>query len=335
VAGESGVSAVSVSTAIPSAEPFVRIEVDEGDEGPRRVLVPVRLNQVDDAFFGTLNLPLLTGRGFLATDLERDRGTVLVDRTFAARILGAGNPLGRRVRVVPASEEPVVEPEPWLEIVGVTADLRSNDTGGVTLYRPLPLAVASGLAAEGEHELSLTIRTISPVSTSANNLARPLQEITTALDPRLRVDRLRSMEQVYEEQIVGDILGGSAIVAVMVGILLVSVAGVYTLLSFTVMLRRREIGIRAALGAQPVRLFAGIFGSVLIPVSAGAAAGGLVALFLNFFLSAVFVANMGRRPLPWMLPSAAVFVIVIGLLVLAGPARRAIRVHPTEALRNG
>ena len=101
------------------------------------------------------------------------------------------------------------------------------------------------------------------------------------------------------------------------------------------MQRHREIGIRSALGAPPVRLLAGAFGSVLIPVSAGAAAGSLVALVLNYFLSALFLANLGRRPLPWILPAAEVFMIVIGLLVLAGPARRAMRVPPTDALRNG
>lgn len=334
VAAEPGVSAVSASTATPSAEPSIRIEVDEDDQGPRRVLFPVRLNQVDDAFFKTLSVPLLTGRGFSPTDREPDRRTVLVNRTFADRVLGAGNPLGRRVRLIRPSEEPVVEPEPWLEIVGVAADLRANDTDGPALYRPLGLAAASGLATVGEQEMSLTMRMSSALSASSN-MARPLQEITTALDPQLRLDRLRSMEEIYEEQIVGDILGGSTIVAVMVGILLVSVAGVYTLLSFTVMLRRREIGIRAALGAQPLRLLAGIFGGVLAPVSAGAAVGGLVALFLNYFLAAVFLANLGRRPLPWILPAAEAFIIVIGLLVLVGPARRAIRVHPTEALRSG
>jgi putative ABC transport system permease protein len=335
VAAESGVSGVSVSTAIPSSEPFVGIEVDEGDQGPRRARAPVRLNQVDDGFFETLNVPLLTGRGFSLADFEPDRRPILVNRTFADQILGAGNPLGRRVRIIRTSEEPVVEPEPWLEVVGVTADLRSNESGVLALYRPLPLAGARGLATVGEQEVNLTIRMSSAVSSSSGTLPRSLQEIAAALDPRLRIDRLRTLEEVYEQKIVGDILGGSAIVAVMVGILLVSVAGVYTLLSFTVMQRHREIGIRSALGAQPLRLLVGAFGGVLIPVSAGAAAGGLVALALNHFLSEVFIANLGRRPLPWILPAAAIFIIVIGLLVLAGPARRAIRVPPTDALRNG
>jgi len=91
----------------------------------------------------------------------------------------------------------------------------------------------------------------------------------------------------------------------------------------------------SALGARPLQLLAGIFRSVLTPVAAGAAAGGVVALLLNSFLSVVFMANVGRRPLPWILPAAEVCIMVIGLLVLAGPARRAMRVQPTEALRNG
>jgi hypothetical protein len=348
VATEAGVSAVSLSGFTPTAEPIVRVEVDEPGQSSRQVRIPIRVNRVDDTFFETFNVPLLTGRGFSGADIEANRATVLVNRTFVDRVLATGNALGRRVRMRRASEESALEaaPEPWMDIVGVVADLRANGTGGPALYRPLSPNAPSEAGPAGEvgairgnqpqtQAVSLTIRTSGAVSSGSQDLAHRLQVITTALDPGLRLDRLRTMRDIYEEQIVGDILGGSAIVAVMIGILLVSVAGVYTLLSFTVTQRHREIAIRSALGASPLRLLAGIFRRVLAPIMAGAAAGGLVALFLNRFLLVIFMANVGSRPLPWILPAAALFAVVLAILVLAGPARRAIGLHPTEALREG
>jgi putative ABC transport system permease protein len=120
------------------------------------------------------------------------------------------------------------------------------------------------------------------------------------------------------------------------GIVLFSVAGIYTLMAFTVVQRRREIGIRSALGASPLRLVLGIFRRVLVPVSAGVALGGLTALLLDFYLSPLlFDVREGGRPLPWILPAAEAFILLVGVIAVFGPTRRALRVDSVEALREG
>jgi ABC-type antimicrobial peptide transport system permease subunit len=119
---------------------------------------------------------------------------------------------------------------------------------------------------------------------------------------------------------------------VLVIVVLFSTAGIYTLMAFTVSQRRREIGIRSALGAQPSRLALGIFRSALVPVATGAALGGLAALALDLYLP---VEHIGGRNVPGILPGAVAFMIVVGLLAMAGPARRALNVDSTEALRDG
>jgi putative ABC transport system permease protein len=107
-------------------------------------------------------------------------------------------------------------------------------------------------------------------------------------------------------------------------------AGMYTLLAFIVAQRRREVGLRCALGAQPGRLMMGIFGRSLVPLVIGASAGCLVALLID---SSVQVEQAGGQRIPGIVPAAAAVMILMGILALAGPARRAIRIDPAEALR--
>ena len=87
---------------------------------------------------------------------------------------------------------------------------------------------------------------------------------------------------------------------------------------------------RSALGAQPRRLLIGIFGRAAVPLLIGAIAGCAIALRLH---SSLPIAEAGGRSIPGIVPASAALMIVVGLLAVAGPARRAIRIDPTEALR--
>jgi ABC-type antimicrobial peptide transport system permease subunit len=113
-------------------------------------------------------------------------------------------------------------------------------------------------------------------------------------------------------------------------VLLFSMAGMYTLMAFIVAQRWREIGVRAALGAQPRQLLFGIFGRAAVPLLIGAMVGCALALRLQ---SALPIIEAGGRSIPGIVPVSAAMMIVVGLLAVAGPARRAIRINPTDALR--
>ena len=101
------------------------------------------------------------------------------------------------------------------------------------------------------------------------HVAGRLLAMTTALDPALRLEELRPLDEIYREQMIVNNLGTLALGAVTLCVLLLSAAGLYALMSFTVNQRRREIGIRSAMGAQPHRLLAGIFRRALGQVAAG------------------------------------------------------------------
>ena len=178
------------------------------------------------------------------------------------------------------------------------------------------------------HPVTLNLR----VASNQAGIVDRLLEITTALDPNLRADELRTLDEIYRGQAVGNYLGASALVTVTLSVLLLSAAGMYAFMSFTVNQRRREIGIRSALGAQPRRLLAGILRRALGQVAAGAIGGVLVALLVGYYIP---VEQMDGWDIPGIIPAAAALLVAVGLLAVVGPARRALLVDPTEALRDG
>ena len=143
---------------------------------------------------------------------------------------------------------------------------------------------------------------------------------------------VRRLDEVYRSQQGIRNLGAFALALVTLSVLLLSAGGLYALMSFTVARRRREIGIRSALGGQSFGLLSGIFRRALVQVVVGAGVGVLAASLLHRALN---IEMMGGWHLPGVLPAAAALMMAIGVLAAIVPARRALRVNPTETLRNG
>ena len=312
---EPGVSRVTVSAAVPGDEPSALVEV-EGLEGTFSRTV-VQVNRVDDVFFDVFDVRLMAGRQFDGGDHTRERAVVIVNRTFFQDYVSAPNPLGRRVRYVRTQGGMASESGSWYEIVGVVDDLPAN-TNTRRMYHPL--------APGGAHPVSLALR----VEPTANSVAGRLLDMTTSLDPALRIEEVLGLDEIYRDLAAGPRVAAAIMGAVTLSVLLLSVAGLYALMSFAVNQRRREIGIRSALGAQPRRLLAAIFRRALGQVAAGFVVGILLALLVDYYLP---IEAAGGRNVPGVIPGAAVFMIVVGLLAALGPARRGLRVDPLEALR--
>ena len=315
------VSAVTVSAAVPGREPSAEVEIDRpprtatGSPG-RTFSCRAAVNHVDTNFFDVFDVSLLTGRTFDVRDIASAR-TVVVNRTFAQHVAGDANPLGRRVRYVRTGAGQ--EPEPWHEIVGVVDDLPAN-RGGRRMYHP---------AAPGRMDASTLSLRVGPGS---SGVAERLRDTATALDPDLHVEDVAALDEVYRGNRMGLYIGGLQLAAGTLSVLLLSAAGIYALMSFVVARRRREIGIRSALGAQPTRLLASIFKRVLLQITIGAAGGVVLALLLDAFLP---IEEIGGWHVPGAIPVAAALMVMVGLLAAAGPARRGLRIDPSEALREG
>lgn len=124
-------------------------------------------------------------------------------------------------------------------------------------------------------------------------------------------------------------LVAAALAILTLSVVFLSAAGIYALMSFTVAQRRKEIGIRAALGADPTRILRSIFSRALGQLAIGAAVGGIAAAVLDGLTGGDLMEGNGTV----VLPIVAALMTVVGLLAALGPARRGLRIHPTEALR--
>ena len=336
-----GVAGVATALTPPGDEPWVFVEIEgrppeDVPTGPfsgRLPGFPARFNQVDLSFFTMYQMPTLVGRGFdsgiFAGTLTAGRfdsgaakpDAVVVNRNFADTIAPGGNPLGHRFRYVRAMEgewQGGADVDRWYEVVGVVGNLPVTTDARVA-YHP---------AAPGQiYPAYLQLR----LRSGAAGLAERVRDVAASVDPALHVDDVRTLAEIYRGHRFGDNLGAITIGAVTGSVLLLSAAGLYALMAFTVAQRRREIGIRSALGAQPGQLVAAVFRRASWQIAAGAAVGMLAAYLVGRYVP---IEQIGGLPIPGVLPGAAVFMLFVGVLAALGPARRGLRIDPTEALRS-
>lgn len=323
-----GIRGVTAALRPPGDEPWAFVDIEGLDppatvgdvfnDGPSGF--QVRFNQVDAAFFDLYQVPTLGGRRFDDSDASATSDAVLVNRNLAETIAPGGNALGRRFRYArPPGAEWMHAPaaERWYEVVGIVGNLPATTDARVA-YHP---------AAPGQlRPVHLQIR----LGGDPAGLAERLRDVAARVDPALHVDEVRTLDALYREHRFGDMLGATTIGAISGSVLLLSAAGLYALMAFTVAERRREIGIRTALGAQPSQLVSAVFRRAIGQVGAGAAAGMLASFTLHAYVP---VEQIGGLPIPGVLPGAAALMLCAGVLASWGPARRGLRIDPTEAMR--
>ncbi|HZB24686.1 MAG TPA: FtsX-like permease family protein [Vicinamibacterales bacterium] len=283
----------------------------------------VRFNRIAPDLFSAFDVPILLGRALHAGDIAGDG--VVVNRTLATRLFGGASALGQRVRYVGRSREAFSEyvtHDRWYEIVGVVPDFPKLAT--LEEHAAAVLYHAATPAEMYPANLAVRIRGSQPSS-----FAGRLRELSAAVDPNLQLRDVASMQEVAKrEQGVMRVIGVTLVV-VMSSVIVLSAGGIYALMSFTVARRRKEIGIRTALGADPSQILRSIFSRALLQLGAGAALGMLGAVGLEQVLQGESFQGHGAV----ILPSVAVLMTVVGLAAAIGPARRGLRIHPTEALR--
>lgn len=311
---ETAISGVTLSAFPLMEESGGNVEVDDGAQ---RASGQTSFNRVDRAFFDVFGVRFRAGRTFDKADFGRGPGqAIIVNRTFATEVAGTENALGRRVRYV-TPRTAGTAPETWYEIVGVVEDFPASNHRA-TVYHPL--------LPSPDHRVSFTLRVRPEVGLAAARL----WDLTTSIDPSLRLGRLRTLGEIYRQsRSVANTLG-FMLGSVMLIVLLFAMAGMYALTAFIVAQRWREVGVRYALGARPGQLLLGIFGRSLVPLAIGGIVGCLLAFLIE---SSIQVEDVGGLHIPGIVPAVGVVMILAGLLSLAGPARRAIRMDPAEALR--
>lgn len=310
------VAGVTFAATLPGHGGPVEVEgVPAPPRSPRGHRVNAR--GVGPGYFPLLGARVLSGRGLEAGDAGPAGAAVVVNRSFAREVLGGADPVGRRIRHhAEAGDAPGAGP--WHEIVGVVEDLHANPVDPESL----PGMVYYPVAASEVQAASVVVR----FRGGAAGFAPLLRETLAGVDPALKVGAVRTLAEAERPPRALLVIAG-AVVLVMGAVLLLSAAGIHALMSFTVTQRRKEIGIRAALGADPRRLLRALFTRALGQLAAGAAAGVV--------LGGALLLRGGSPPgrAAALLAVVAALMLATGLLATWGPARRGLAIQPMEALR--
>lgn len=284
----------------------------------------VRALTVGPDFFRYFELEVLSGRVFLPADGDSTATDVaVVNRAFLGQVLGGGEALGRRISLTSGSApSSTTQPSDTLfEIVGVVENLFRNPVDeslvAPRVYRPM--------RGEWSGPANLTLKL---ADADHGAIAGRVRQIAAELDPTVRIRTLSLAALQRQEHLV---LSLTALILglVFVSVLLLSAAGIYALMSFTVTQQRREIGIRRALGAQRRALLGGIFARAAGRIAVGVALGVGVALAVDAAAEGEILRGFG----PPLLSTMVLIMTVVGLLAAVGPARRGLRIEPAEVLK--
>lgn len=274
-------------------------------------------------YFGTMGIPIVAGRGFESTDKASQGKVVVVSETLAKSIWKGQNPIGQRLR--PPGGSFGASDNVWHTVIGVAKDVRQR---GVERPAGTELYVSLDQHGVSPPSLNVVMRTTLPPAALSGMIKRVVREVNSTVP----VVRLRDMDSVFAESIrrprlLAQLLGAFAGLA-----LLLAAIGTYGVLSYMVMERRREIGIRIALGALRSHVLTQIMKQGLQVTAVGIIIGLAGALVLNrLFASLLF----GVQPTDTV-TIAMVIATIMTVAVVASwlPAWRASRVDPIIVLRD-
>ena len=300
---------------------FIKIDpgpAAERDEKCANGYYCVGFVSVDPRFFEVVNAPVIRGRALTTADAEQRTRVVLVNQTFVDEVLRGSNPIGRRFRFS-STGEPTAES--WYEIVGVVPDLSVSDKG--TSYDRKRIYQTTLPRETGPLRVAIHVRG------DPQRFAARLRELAQATDPALRVVDPKPLTRLVSPSSSGMSYGFELMISLTLVTLMLSLAGVYAVTSFAVARRTREIGVRVALGAQPLDVLTVVFRRPIVQMAMGIGVGAILGFGLaNDDLTKVHLDVLGN---------AAVFVlstILCCALACIVPTRRALRIQPTEALKD-
>jgi predicted permease len=309
-----GVEHVSLARRVPLG--FVgmsstRVEID-GYEPAADERVILGYNVVGADYARTMGIPIVAGRDFLPSDTASTANVVLVSRAAAERYFAGLNAVGGRVRVSGQ----------WRTVIGVVADVKQ----GSLTERPRPFMYLP-TASRSVGPMVVHVRTA--IDPSA--LAGPVRAAIEAVDSSVPVFDVASLDAhtaaaTFQQRLAANLLavfGGLA--------LLLASVGTYGVLAWIVGQRRREIGLRLAIGASQRAVFRQVLGSGAAIVAAGIVVGVLLAAGASQLLGALLVGVSPVDPATYL--AVVAILLAVSLLACAVPARRAATVDPATILR--
>jgi putative ABC transport system permease protein len=281
----------------------------------------VRVRPVAGDYFGTLRIPLRGGRMFTDADDERSIPVALVNETLARTLWPTGSPIGHRLRRPGAAGTPII----WMTIVGIVGDTKTN--GLTTGDQP---AVYLPYVQHTESWMRWGTLVVRGQGQPAQ-LAQAMRAAIAAVDPLIPIGNVAQLTEYRSAAMAQQRLDAVVLAVFALGALVIAIQGVYGTLAYVVEQRRREIGIRVAVGATPHAVQRTIVGRGMRSVMIGMAAGLVVAVAAGRAASSLLYGVSADDPLNYL--AVACIIGAAALCGAIGPAWRASRADPLEALR--
>jgi putative ABC transport system permease protein len=313
------VSSVAAVSGLPYSfyENDVKVLSDRSSSASISDLPTAMQESISSSYFRTLHLALLEGRLFDDHDGSGAPGIAIVSESMAQRLWPREQAVGRRLKL-PESNSP----DEWITVVGVVANIRHevyDHSFRSILYRPM--------AQAPESAMDFALRT----SIDPHNLAATVRSTVADLDRTQPITLFQTMSekinaQASALQFVAALMGLFGFIAI-----LLSSAGIYGLVAGSVTERRREIGIRMALGARPKQVLVMVVRLALVLVGIAGALGLMVGFLVAYLLSSLLYGVHAWDPSIYV--TVPILLLLVTLLASLLPALRATRVDPMVALR--
>jgi putative ABC transport system permease protein len=296
----------------PSGRPLrFRVEGDPRTESESPIVRATR--SVSPDYFQTLGIPVLAGRAFRDDDGRREPQVVVISRSLAAVRWPHDDPIGRRLSFDNG--------DTWYQILGVVGDVRENG-----LAKEAPLEVYQPLE-QSPSPAALVARSVGDPAAIGGLLRRAILDA----DPDTAISRFETLEEerdavVSSPRILARLFTGFAVLA-----FVIAVAGIASMLALWVRQRKREIGIRMALGASPGSIVGEVVRRGMVLAAIGLAVGAIGASQLTRWMKSLLFQVQPNDIATFTIVS--VLLLSAALLACLAPARRASRIDPQDALR--
>jgi predicted permease len=325
IAALPGVEVVGSSLAVPlsSGHSNFSIQVEGREVASIGESPSPGIEWATPGYFHALRIPLRRGRLFTAADDENAHLVAVIGEATARMLWPGEDALGKRLRMFnPAS--------PWMEVVGIVADVKHYGVRGepsAMLYVPHLQGFRSGVYSPAN--LTVFVRTASGDPAA---LAGAVQRTVRALEPRMPIGEVRTMDDVVRAALAADRFTLVLLAGFALGALLLAAVGVYGVVAETVTSRTREIGLRMAVGAARTRILRQVLRESLVLAAWGAGLGLTGGLLLARLLGTVLYEVSPFDPWAYVVAGP----LVAGVVALASlvPAVRAARLDPMHALRS-
>ena len=319
-----GVQVASVGSNVPLRNTYFVLEMkaegralSPGEATPRAVY-----KTADPQYFEAAGIPLLEGRSFTTTDRRESARVVILSKSFAERLFGNENPIGRRVAWTGEVLKFIPVTGDWRTVVGVVGDTRDQglDTDPTpTVFQPM--------AQEEIFSGALIVRTRTDPALIQPAVLRAIRE----LYPRQLIENVATLEEVRDATVAPRRLNALFIASFGALAMIIAMVGIAGVLAFSVSSRTQEIGIRMSLGADAQRVLRMVLGEGGVLLAIGLAVGITGALVTSGLLRGLLFGVAPHDPVT--LGGVAFILATVGVAACLLPALRASRVDPAIALR--